>query len=405
MRTGMEPALQGPPQDAIEILGADSLRLSRSLEDHIRRHFSPDQNKTLRLFPASEVADLLGVTTAHLRTMRYEGKLPDGIGSEDGSRRGLHFSAEEIYQIRCALEERSRKKHRYLPMRGKNDKLRVIAISSFKGGSGKSTLASHLAASMSLMGYRVLLVDCDPQASLSTIMGIEPDLQSFGSGTIYDAIRFENVRPLSEVIRKTFFHNISIASAGLLLAEFEQYAAYHARESIDDMPWFSRLAIAINSVEDQYDIVLIDCPPSLGFLTLSALFVANALIIPVVPNMIDVASLAQYTKMTSEMMDVLREFGASFNHDFIRYTLTRHEPVDAPQAQLAAFLRVQFEERVMASTFLKSTVVADAGMTNQTLYEINRSDVTRSAYDRARESIDAVSSELHGLIQKGWGRS
>lgn len=391
-------------ESSIEVLAKDSEDLSTALMENIRRHFSPEDKKSLRMFPAAEVAELLGVSTAHLRTMRYEGKLPEGLGSEDEARRGLHFSAEEIYQIRIALEERSRKKHRYLPKRGENDKLIIGSVTSFKGGSSKTTLTAHLAARLSLSGYRVLLADIDPQASLSTIFGIEPDVDLFGSGTVYDAIRFENRVPMSDIIQKTFFHNISIAPAGLILAEFEHYAALHAREAIDDVPWYSRLNDAILSVEDQYDIVLLDCPPSLGFLTLTALTASNALVIPVVPNMIDVASLAQFTRMTSEMMSVLTEFGPSYQYDFIRYVLTRHEPVDAPQAQLAAFLRVQFKERVMASTFLKSTVVADAGMTNQTIYEISRSDVTRSAYDRARESIDAVSAEFEGLIRKTWGR-
>lgn len=400
--------MQAPEQiiyeDAVERLGIDSQKLSKSIDDHLRRYFSPDQKKGLRSFPAAEVAELLGVTTAHLRTMRYEGKLPEDVGMEDGPRRGLHFSAEDIYKIRTSLEERSKRKHRYLPKRGENDKVSIISISSFKGGSGKSTLAAHLAASLSLSGYRVGLLDMDPQASLSTIMGVEPDLTGDGSGTIYDAIRFEDRRPMSEVMQKTFFHNISIAPAGLLLSEFEQYAAYHASQAVDSINWFDRLKVAILSVEQDYDVFIADCPPSLGFLTLSAIAASNGLIIPVVPNMIDVASLAQYTRMMSEVMEVLRPFGASFDYDFMRYVITRHEPVDAPQAQLAAFLRVQFEERVLASTFLKSTVVADAGITNQTLYEINRSDVTRTAYDRARESIDAVSAEIQGLIQKSWGR-
>ena len=304
----------------------------------------------------------------------------------------------------AGLLERKRKGGRYLPRRSDDEALQVVAVSSFKGGAGKTSVCAHLAHCLALSGYRVRVVDLDPQASLSTIMGIDPEVDLRSAGTIYDAIRFDDPRPMSEVVQKSFFYNIDIAPAGLILSEFEQYAAFHARDATGAEPWFTRLSSAIQSVESDYDLVLIDCPPSLGFLTLSAMVAATGLLVPVVPNMIDVASLAQFTRMSSDLMEVLGEFGANFDYDFVRYVITRHEPTDAPQAQLAAFLRMQFEARVLAATFLKSTVVADAGMTNQTIYEIRRSDVTRSAYDRARESFDAVGKEVEGLLHRAWGR-
>lgn len=385
------------------MLQEDADRLGGALDDHLRRHFAPDRTKTLRSFTSVEVADLLGITPAHLRTMRHEGKLPD-VGSEDG-RRSLQFTAEDIYRIREALESSAKRKGRYLPIRKGSEPLQIIAISSFKGGSSKTSTTAHLAAGLATQGFRVLIVDLDAQASLSTLFGCEPDTDPANPLTIYDAICFENRQPMSRVVRRTFFHNIDIAPSSLMLAEFEQYAAFHARQGTGDEPWFTRLATAIRSVESSYDVVLMDCPPALGMITLSAMVAATGMIIPVVPSMIDVASLAHFTRMSSDMMGTLEEFGARFDYDFVRYLITRHEPMDGPQAQLAAFLRMQFGDRVMASTFLKSTVISDAGMTNQTLYEIRRSDVTRSAYDRARESVDAVRDEVIDLINKAWGRS
>ncbi len=398
----MRPAPAERDLSPLEALKLDATRLGAALDEHIRRHFAPDRRKTLRSFSAAEAAHLLGVTTAHLRTMRHRGKLPD-VGSED-SRRSLQFTAEEIDQIRQALGATGRKKDRYLPRRSDGEALQVVAVSSFKGGSGKTSVTAHLAAYFALAGYRVLVIDLDPQASLSTILGIDPEVELRSSGTIYDAIRFDEPRAMSDVVQHSFFHNIDIAPAGLILSEFEQYAAFHARDATGAEPWFTRLSSAIQSVEGDYDLVLIDCPPSLGFLTLSAMVAATGLLVPVVPNMIDVASLAQFTRMSSDLMEVLGEFGANFDYDFVRYVITRHEPTDAPQAQLAAFLRMQFESRVLAATFLKSTVVADAGMTNQTIYEIRRSDVTRTAYDRARESFDAVGVEVETLLHRAWGR-
>lgn len=388
-------------------IGADSEKLTVALQDHIHRHFAPDNRKTeLRSFPAPEVAALLGINPVHFRTLKSQGKLPD-VGTEDG-RKSLHYTAEEIDVIRHWLEKSTKTKGRYLPRRREGEHLQVIAVSSFKGGSGKTSTSAHVAQSFALRGYRVLTVDLDPQGSLSTLMGVETQFDYENTTTIYDAIRFDDPLPMKDVVRKTFMHNLDIAPAGLILAEFEQEAAFNASGKTGAAPWYMNLALGISSVEQDYDVVIIDCPPSLGFLTLSAMRAATGLLIPVIPNMLDVTSLAHFTRMTHELLGVLQDRRSPdeppINFDFVRYVITRHEPTDAPQAQLAAFLRMQLMERVMTATFLKSTIISDAAITNQTIYEINRSDVTRTSYDRVRESFDAVSHELETLVQQAWGR-
>jgi chromosome partitioning protein len=92
------------------------------------------------------------------------------------------------------------------------------------------------------------------------------------------------------------------------------------------------------------------------------------------------------------------------SHDWMRYVLTRFEPSDAPQNRIVAFLRTMYGEMVLNATMLKSTAISDAGLTKQTLYEVERSAFTRSTYDRAIESLNGVNDEIADLIQKTWGR-
>lgn len=96
----------------------------------------------------------------------------------------------------------------YLPGRREGDGLQVISIVNFKGGSGKTTTAIHLAQRYALRGYRVLAVDMDPQASLTTMFGYRPEIEFAESGTVYDALRYADPVPLSQVIRKTYFHKL-----------------------------------------------------------------------------------------------------------------------------------------------------------------------------------------------------
>ena len=93
------------------------------------------------------------------------------------------------------------------------------------------------------------------------------------------------------------------------------------------------------------------------------------------------------------------------NMDWFRYLVTRYEPGDGPQAQMVHFMRSMFRDFVLKNEMLKSTAISDAGITKQTLYEVERNQLTRSTYDRAMESLNAVNGEITSMIHQSWGRS
>jgi chromosome partitioning protein len=314
-----------------------------------------------------------------------------------------HYSAEDLGQIRLALARNTRDPSLYLRGRVGQEPLQIISCVSFKGGSAKTTTAAYLSQWYALHGYRVLVVDMDPQASLSSMTGLRPEIDFTHKGTVYDAIRYDDPLPMSEVIRKTYFHGLDIAAGGLILSEYETETPYALRRGAEP-PFYLRLREAIQSVEASYDLVFIDCPPQLGFLTLSSLVASSSIIIPVVPNFIDVASLAQFLTMTSSLLDTIRDAGMTLDYDFLRYLVSRFEPSDGPQAQVAGLLRANFGKRVMTETFLKSTAISDAGLTHQTLFEVGRGSMNRNTYDRSMESVNAVARELEQEIHKAWGR-
>lgn len=103
-------------------------------------------------------------------------------------------------------------------------------------------------------------------------------------------------------------------------------------------------------------------------------------------------------------MEVIESIGANLSYDQFRLLVTRDEPTDIPSQTIVSFLRALFQERVMMATSLKSTAIADAVMLQQSIYELNRSDITRSTYDRAKASMDAVGVEVEQMIKASWGR-
>ena len=286
--------------------------------------------------------------------------------------------------------------------------MQILAITNFKGGSGKTTTAAHLSQYLALHGYRVLAIDLDPQSSLSTLMGYQPEIDVAENETFYGVLRYDDLRrPLREVAKQTYFAGLDIVPGNLELQEFEHETPriLVRQRRLGDEVFFTRVASAIHSVEEMYDVVVIDCPPQLGFLTLGALCAATGVLVTVHPQMLDIASMSQFLLMTGDLLGVVHEAGGRLNLDFLRYLVTRHEPQDGPQTQVVGFLRSLFGERVLANTMVKSTAISDAGLTKQTLYEISRQGVTRSTYGRAIEALDAVNREIERLIWQAWGRA
>jgi chromosome partitioning protein len=146
---------------------------------------------------------------------------------------------------------------------------RIIAIANQKGGVGKTTTAVNLGAALAEAGFRVLVVDLDPQGNATTGLGINArDLQ----GSVYDVIM--NDASIEDCIEPTSLKHLFVAPATIDLAGAE----------IELVPAFSRelkMRRALEDIKDQYDIVLIDCPPSLGLITINGLAAADDVIVPI----------------------------------------------------------------------------------------------------------------------------
>jgi chromosome partitioning protein len=393
---------QSPIEKSLtRLIEGDADTLSAQLQQLRARAFPPTAQKELRKFAPGEAAKLLGISDVYLRTLVNEGVIDDAEKNAAGRRL---YSLEQIHALR---EHLGKNKKAYIQRREADDRLQVIAVTNFKGGSGKTTTAAHLAQYFALRGYRVLAVDLDPQASLSALFGIQPEFDLEPNETLYGAIRYDDAqRSLKDIIRKTYFTGLDIIPGNLELQEFEHETprALTSSTRSSDKMFFTRVASALSSVETDYDLVVLDCPPSLGYLTLSALCAATSVLVTIHPQMLDVASMSQFLHMTAGLFDVVERAGGNANYDWFRYVLTRYEPNDSSQSQIAGLLKSLFGDRVLTSSMVKSAAISDAGITKQTLYEVGRENFHRQTYDRAIEALDAVNGELEQLVKEAWGR-
>jgi chromosome partitioning protein len=146
---------------------------------------------------------------------------------------------------------------------------RIIAVANQKGGVGKATTATNLGACLAELGYRTLLVDLDPQANATTGLGLDPRSIDV---SMYDVMLREV--PMEDCIEATAVRNLFVAPASLDLAGAE----------IELVPAFSRerrLSSALAPLKDEFDYILIDCPPSLGLLTVNGLAAAGEVLVPI----------------------------------------------------------------------------------------------------------------------------
>ncbi len=382
-------------------IGAFADSLAESLNRQMKAALQPEDRKALRRFSSTEVAELLRVSPSNLRNRHKDGSFPEVYSDNRGHR---FYSAEEIDDLRGILARTGKNADAYRPGRRDGDRRQVISVVNFKGGSSKTTATIHLAQRFALRGYRVLALDLDQQASLTTFFGFRPELEFAESGTIYDALRYEGRVPLSSVIQKTYFHNLDMVPAGLLLSEYETETA-NALARRQQPIFAERLSLALDEVEADYDLIMIDCPPQLGFLTLTALAASTGLLVTVVPGMLDIASMSQFLKLASETVQAVEEaIGRRVTWDFVKFLITRYEPSDGPQTQMAGYLRSILAGQVMTEPMLKSTAISDAGMTQQTIYEVDPSQLIRKTIDRALSSVNNVADELEQTIQMAWGR-
>ncbi|MER8671204.1 plasmid partitioning protein RepA [Mesorhizobium sp. M1156] len=378
-------------------------QISKKLHLLSMQRFPPHAKKNLRSFSLAEVATYLGVSQSHLKKLHLEGKGPVPETSSSGRR---SYTAGQMIELRQYLDQHGRSDARmYVPHRRSGEKLQILAVVNFKGGSGKTTTAAHLAQYLALTGHRVLAVDLDPQASLSSLHGFQPELDQTKS--LYDAIRYDDEKiSLSEIIRPTNFPGLDIVPANLELQEFEYDTplAMTDRTSNVGRAFFTRISTALGEVDALYDVVVIDCPPQLGYLTITALTAATSVLITIHPQMLDVMSMGQFLLMLGNILEPIRAAGAEVNLEWYRYLITRYEPTDQPQAQMVAFLHTLFGEFILKNQMLKSTAISDAGITKQSLYEVEKNAMTRSTYERAMDALDVVNGEIATLIHKAWGR-
>lgn len=378
-------------QAADQIL-EEILQRSQVILQNIRaEYFAPDAKKFLkRRFSMTETAQLVGKSAQAIRDAEAKGKVPPPAKDPSNNRR-IGYLIEEVNRLRDYFGTR--------PGRSEEDEPCVLAVQNFKGGVGKSAISTHLSQYMAIRGYRVLLVDCDSQATTTAAFGYIPDEEISPEDTLLPF--FEGSQSeLDYCIRPTYWDGLDLVPACLLLYNAEySLAGYQAHSDPSEYRFYHQLGIALETVKYNYDVVIIDSPPALGMISMNVLYAANAIVIPVPPAMYDFSSTIQFFKMLREVMT---RIGEEKVFSFFRILLSKYEAGSASHNLFLQMMRDLYGRFVMESVMSKTAEIQNTSTAFSSVYEVEGASTSRRTYTRALNILDTVNGEIEQLIRLTW---
>jgi chromosome partitioning protein len=358
----------------------------QAIVDIIQASSSPQTRKQLRTWGINAVAQMLGKSPNTIRSL--ENKDNSFCPSKDQNGR-KQYTLELINKLRKATNTQF-----YKP---KNKEPIILSILNFKGGVGKSMTALLLMQYLALKGLKVLAVDLDPQATLTTWLGFVPDIDLVQDDTLATTL-LEDEKDIYRVIKNTYFTGIDIIPANLELQNVELNLPLITDQHIEKIGSpLMRLKSSFNLIKNNYDVIIIDCPPNTGALTMNAVSAANSVLITLPPSMPDFSSFIRLTKTLKRVFSVTN----SNTLDFFRILLTKHKGNIAAN-KLDQLMRKLYGEFVLVNHMIDSTEIDNTGNALLSLYE--KPYATNSTtHRRAIEASDKVNLEILEAFKEIWG--
>ncbi len=445
----LPPYLLIDPDQALSQLGAPTgtgdfqamaEACARGRADLASRGMEQAGSRSLRRFSTWEITRyLIPVATGHFRrVLKQNPDLPQGHSDTMGGAKW--FTLDEVLRLRAHFAAEGSKAKSYLPYRPKGQPAKMVAVANFKGGVGKTSTAAHLAMSAALDGYKVLVVDLDSQGSMTSIFGgkVADEWQTVFpllARHYAQHLRADNQRrldrgdaplPLDDtltealevrtdaLIQPTHWPNIDLIGAQLNLywAEFQipvwRMAArgWKLWDALTDM-------FAADGVLDTYDVIFLDTPPALGYLTINGLAASDILLVPMGASFLEFDSTGRFFDMLHSTFASIEEAenmaaralgreGLAFQWDAVRALITRYDGTQ--QAELAALMQAYLGPTLSPHRQDYTALIGQAGESVQGIYEADYRDFNRETYVRGRETFDATYAAFKTLLAGSWRR-
>jgi chromosome partitioning protein len=264
----------------------------------------------------------------------------------------------------------------------------TMVTANFKGGVTKTTTAVTLAQGLSMRGHKVLLIDADPQGSATTLFGLLPGVEVGEEQTILPLCRGDE-DSIEYAIRPTYWDGIDLVPAmnGLFSAEFDLPSRQMTSKGFE---FWNVLHNGIDNARLEYDVIIVDTPPSLSYITINAIMAADGLVMPLPPSALDFLSSSQFWSLVSELTQGLKNHGAIKMFDFIDVVLSKVNPEDTATSVVRDWIANAYGEKVVPVEIPDTSTAGSASAQFGTVYDQTRRRATQ-AYDRL---VDLVEEQI-----------
>lgn len=384
------PSPTQPPIDMQKIT-AIAARATNMVEGLRGRLLAPEARKRAPVFSATQVATLCGVAKSHITYRIARADLPAGQRTPTGGRR--EFTLAEVRQ--WAREYRDKM------LRPAGKRGLTVAVGNFKGGVSKTTTTMVLAQGLSLRGHKVLVIDSDPQGSLTTLFGRLPETEIEESQTLVPLFNGD-ATDVRSAIQPTYWDGLDLIAAApfLFSAEFSLPAM---QVKSPTSKFWDVLNAGLESVRDEYDVILIDTPPSLSYVTINAFMAADGIIVPVPPSALDFASSAQFWSLFSDLgvnLDRSTEVPKTFS--FLHVLLSRVDNSDVTAPAVRQWIQGTYGEYVLPVEIPKTTVTSSTSAEFGTVYDVQRYEGSAKTYKRAIDAYDRLVELVEQSLVQVW---
>lgn len=394
------PPIEVTPDDLVNL----ARRSARMLEKIRTQMLQPFPRKVAPVFPSGKLQELCGIDRARFQYLIKKGELPLGIQEKPNSSRQFTL-AEAIQWVKAERKPRARPP-------GKPGK--VITIGNFKGGVTKTTTSMVLAQGLSLRhGRKVLHLDMDPQGSATTLYGINPHAEVTSDQTVMpliEAYAKQETVSMKGLPQTTYWENLDLipSSTDLFNAEFMLPARAHQSP---DRPFWNVLSDGLTELREEYDYIIIDTAPTLSYLTINALFAADGVIVPVMPDTLSFASMVQFWSLFSDMVTGMRQFaeatttqGKVFEFIDILITRMKSDKANSNASVVRDWVQTTYGERVMPIEIPDTEILRTTTNNFSTVYDLPNYDGNTALFRRIRESYDRVVDHIDSKVSYLWDK-
>ena len=381
------------PRTTVKDLIQMSMDAESILEQVRERMLNPYPRKTPPELSAFQVAGLCGIDRTKLK------QLEASIKSTRGTAKPGH--SFKTYTLKEAIELSQQIGNG--PKRPTGKKGKVIAITSYKGGVGKTTSAVTIAQGLTLKGLKVLLLGLDGQGSATMLMGVSPEVEVNSEQTAMGFI-YRDHEDLRYAVQDTYWHNLHLIpeSSALLMADMVMPSN---QKVIPGYEYWKQLAIGVEPLRDEFDVIVVDTSPSLGYLTQNAMYLADMIFAPCPEQALDYASLCQFWQVYVELASKLPGFLQEKQYDAVEVFVTKAKPdSDETSATIKDWLRSSFGKNLCEVSVPESSIPQKASSEMKTVYDLTGKDISSSAYKRYKEPVDDLVSHICEQLTLSWRR-